>query len=339
MSRIQPSHKSRVQTTLESLKRKLDLDRSHNDSKREKGSLSHDHRLEDLEKSLKTPRLLSACEKGDLETVKRLFKQHNKLDLEYEDSYGRTALVYSSANGHLSVVRELLRKNANREHCCEGASPLYWAVSRGHTSVVNELLLYDANPDSTNEKGWTSLMNASYFGRTNIVKLLLTYGANVDIIRNDDGKSALHWACKNGRINIVKLLLQFGANPNLQDKNKKQTPLIYAIFGNYCNIVQILLSYATDPFIINIKSKSALDIAQEMSNEIENNNNENNNNNNNNKDAEGSSTLNKKKNKKFKKNKNLNKNEQDCDLVVLLQQAGRLYSGIQQIVNPSMFFL
>ena len=340
------SQKSSIQTTIESLKRRLDLDnKSKSSGKKSNKSRGGGrtaaggkgaHRLQDLELSLKTPRLLAACERGDLDTVKKLFRTHgSKLNLEHEDNYGRTALVYASANGHLLVVRELLRKNANREHCCEGASPLYWAVSRGHTNVVSELLLYDANADSTNEKGWTSLMNASYFGRTGIVKLLLTYGASVDMTRNDDGKSALHWACKNGRVEIVQLLLEFGANPNVQDKNKLQTPLMYAILGNHSKIAMLLLSYAADPFITNIKSKNALDIAQEMSDDNIGNDGT--------KDGmkkagdeeEGSgngSSKRKKRKRKFGKDSKNN----GCDLVVLMQQAGRLYSGIQKIVDPSL---
>lgn len=313
---------TKIQSTLQSLKRRLDLDKSKDDDRSNK---SGDLQLEDLENALKTSRLLLACENGDIDTVKKLFRQHGKMKLEFEDKYGRTALVYAAANGHLMVVRELLRKNANREHCCEGASPLYWAVSRGHANVVQELLIYDANPDSTNEKGWTPLMNASYFGRTAIVRLLLNYGSNVDITRIDDGKTALHWACKNGRKSIVALLLGFGANPNIQDKNKQQTPLMYAILGNYRTIAQLLLSYAADPFIANVKSKSALDLAQDMSSKDET--------------TKGTKDT---KHSKNKKKKNVNQNESDkdeteCDLVVLMQQAGRLYTGIQQVVNPSMF--
>jgi ankyrin repeat protein len=53
-------------------------------------------------------------------------------------------------------------------------------------------------------------MAASGGGRTEMVKLLLDKGANVEA-RSDDGTTALQLAVSNGNTEVVKLLREKGA--------------------------------------------------------------------------------------------------------------------------------
>ena len=57
---------------------------------------------------------------------------------------------------------------------------------------------------------WSALMIASHDGHTEVVKLLLDKGAQVNM-QGKDGGSALMIASQNGHTEVVKLLLDKGA--------------------------------------------------------------------------------------------------------------------------------
>ena len=64
--------------------------------------------------------------------------------------------------------------------------------------------------------GEIPLLEASRYGYINIVKLLLSSGANIDIT-NDSNQTALMHAAAYYQIDIVRLLLNRGANVNIKD--------------------------------------------------------------------------------------------------------------------------
>lgn len=56
-------------------------------------------------------------------------------------------------------------------------------------------------------------------GYANILDILLSNGANVDLIDKDSGQTALHYAISCGHVECVKILLKYGANPNISDSD------------------------------------------------------------------------------------------------------------------------
>ncbi|XP_078614471.1 death-associated protein kinase 1-like isoform X1 [Branchiostoma floridae x Branchiostoma japonicum] len=73
--------------------------------------------------------------------------------------------------------------------------------------------------------GWTALHMASANGDTEMVKLLVQLGANVEA-KDKNGWTALHWASRIGNTEVVKLLIQLGANVEAKDKDGTK-PLDY----------------------------------------------------------------------------------------------------------------
>ncbi len=115
---------------------------------------------------------------------------------------------------------------------------------RGYGTVIypdgRTVQLGDPVPD-----GETALMAASEKGYTEIVKLLLDYGAKVDL-QDVLGKTALYKASEKGHQEVVKLLLDKGANTNLPDVGKTSA-LSMAAWKRHLGIVELLLKKgATD---------------------------------------------------------------------------------------------
>jgi len=93
--------------------------------------------------------------------------------------------------------------------------------------------------NAVDEDGWTALIWACRWGRTSIVQTLLAAGTNLDI-QTTSGDTALIWASQSGRTDIVHLLIQSGAHLNLQTNNGN-TALIWAASCGWVDIVNILL--------------------------------------------------------------------------------------------------
>ena len=90
------------------------------------------------------------------------------------------------------------------------------AASSGHTEIVKLLLERGADVNITNHYSCTVLVSASNEGNAEIVKLLLAHGADVNI-RNRSNRTALMCAASSGHTEIVKLLLEHGADVNMKD--------------------------------------------------------------------------------------------------------------------------
>ena len=78
--------------------------------------------------------------------------------------------------------------------------PYYYAAARtGDEVVIREFLKAGFPVNLKNDKGYTALMIATYHGRANTVKALITLGADV-CARDNKGNSALMAAIFKGEI-------------------------------------------------------------------------------------------------------------------------------------------
>ena len=101
------------------------------------------------------------------------------------------------------------------------------------TAVAKQLLENGANANGFT-RGYTPLHTAAQSGNLEIAKLLLSYGATVDIMQRDARKTPLavaaqdynHGGGENKHYEVCKLLLEKGANPNVKID---QRPLIQTV--------------------------------------------------------------------------------------------------------------
>jgi len=110
----------------------------------------------------------------------------------------------------------------------------------GETEIVEDLLDKGANANSQNEDGVTALSYAADRGHEEIVKKLIIHGANVNA-RSDIGSTPLINASFMGHLRIVKLLIANGADVNIQS-NEGTTALMNAAAHGYKEIVEVLLA-------------------------------------------------------------------------------------------------
>ena len=76
---------------------------------------------------------------------------------------GVSPLLLASQEGHLGVVRLLIRAGAELDHAIGGYTALYLATQQGHTKVVKELLKAGASPNTRIQaNGLTPLHSACF---------------------------------------------------------------------------------------------------------------------------------------------------------------------------------
>lgn len=114
--------------------------------------------------------------------------------------------------GRLDEVRSLLDRGADvnsagpgTDQVPAGGTALMLAAARNQKDVVRLLLSKGANPNQADQGGGTALIYASWKGNLDIVKILIESGADVNATTRD-GRTSLTVARKEGHSEIVSLL-------------------------------------------------------------------------------------------------------------------------------------
>ena len=112
--------------------------------------------------------------------------------------------------------------------------------------------------DTQNENGYTPLMLAAYYNKTDIILYLLENKATINA--TSPYGTALMAAVFKGHKQAVLLLLQQGADPNIPDENKASALQMSALF-NHNDIAKYLLKYGADTNAKDFRGNKALDYA------------------------------------------------------------------------------
>ena len=153
-----------------------------------------------------------------------------------------TPLIIAARSGNMLCVQELLKLSDIEERgtvrvgsqIIEGCTSLWTAAANGHLEVVKILLKENADVDGRNLSNSTPMMAAAYDGRLDIVRCLVENGGDVNA-RNNSKKTSLMMASFNGHMNVITYLIKRGANLDYQDKEGK-TALQHAADRGYSEI-------------------------------------------------------------------------------------------------------
>lgn len=159
---------------------------------------------------------------------------------------GHTALMVAARNGSAAVVRILLAAKAHVDARMKGGmTALHQAAEAGNVEVIELLLAAGADISARNESVGTPL---HYAGRNpDVARCLLKHGCPVDAPGNEDslGMPALSSTVAFGNTEVIKLLLEAGANINAQDQ-RGETALMWAAQLGKTDVLKLLIQSHAD---------------------------------------------------------------------------------------------
>ncbi len=130
-------------------------------------------------------------------------------------------LAQAATVGNINDVMIFLQRDPQAIHRT-GANnmlPIHLAANNGHSEVIKLLLQAGADVNAPHEKVQaTPLQYAASAGRLDAVRVLLAANAKVNAVDNQ-GRTPLMWAASKGQVAAIQELLQHGADPNLQAQN------------------------------------------------------------------------------------------------------------------------
>ena len=208
---------------------------------------------------------IAAIQKGEIEIVKQYLKEDASLSETMTDqgisvlmlaAYMRNqamvevllehrkelTIFEAAATGQRDIFQYQINKDPKQlnEWSSDGFTLVGLASFFGKKEIVEMLLERKANPNipSNNDFKVMPLHSAAAVGQVEIAQLLLDYGAKINAVQMN-GVTPLHSAANNGDVNLVKLFLENGANKSLRMKDGK-LPIDLAEAKGFAEVVELL---------------------------------------------------------------------------------------------------
>jgi ankyrin repeat protein len=187
--------------------------------------------------------LTLAAEKGRL-TIARFLTAQPGIRLDQTRSDGYSALHIAIMQNKLNMVTWLLAVGArvNFAFPLDEITPLIRAASCGQLAMVKALLKRsDIELDTVDTEGHGALHWAAFNNKTEALECLLDAGADVNLVNQNDGSTALMWATREGHLPLVKLL---ATQPRIQldlADSSGYCALHEAVATEDCDMVECLL--------------------------------------------------------------------------------------------------
>jgi hypothetical protein len=192
--------------------------------------------------------LHSASFEGHLQVVRYLLR--HGVDVNFRDSGNDTSLLLASWKGHRDVVQCLLEHGADIDLLDQfHNTPLNLAALGGQVDAVRLLLDHNADVHSQDRLGRTPLHTVLGVGPRGdipqIVRLLLERGANPNS-RNTQHQTPLHTLLSSSsrdRLDVYRILVEHGADVDAEGGDGK-TPLQLSLERGYEEVTQLLSGYS-----------------------------------------------------------------------------------------------
>ena len=221
-----------------------------------------------------------AIENGDIDKVRELLK--NGTDVNSTNAEGWPALHLAVKANKPAIVKELLSNkkinmnptlpvdsvftDSDTKWYADGQTPLLLAAYYGYSDIVTMLLSYGADilaKDSIDDA--MAIHIASAKGYYRVVEAILESAAarnsKIDIVNVGDntGTTPLMWAAMNNQVTVISILIRYKASVNMQDDDG-WTPLHFAAASDSYRAVEILLNNGADANIADIDGKRAVNV-------------------------------------------------------------------------------
>lgn len=149
--------------------------------------------------------------------------------IDHKDDQGKTPLhLLSEFKGPCKDYIEMMLSSAEcfdvDVRNFDGMSPLHLASQRGNTDCVKVLLNAGAKPTSSNKLGVTPLHLActvpENFECARLILAKIKRKVQIDV-RDYEGRTPLHWACKEGHLDYVRMIVEKGGTVDACDDRGK----------------------------------------------------------------------------------------------------------------------
>lgn len=127
-----------------------------------------------------------------------------------------------------------------KQHLPTTPEGIFEAVETGNRAAIAIFIDAKVSTEIRNSRNWTPLMMAAFYGRDEIVDLLMQHDADVNA-SDLGGNSALHWAAFGGHTNCLKQLILHRAKISASN-NFGWTPLMQAVARNHPMVVSLLIA-------------------------------------------------------------------------------------------------
>ncbi|XP_011485323.1 E3 ubiquitin-protein ligase MIB1 isoform X1 [Oryzias latipes] len=182
--------------------------------------------------------------------LKKLFETQESGDINEE-------LVKAAANGDLAKVEDILKRpDVDVNGQCAGHTAMQAASQNGHVDVLKLLLKHNVDLEAEDKDGDRAVHHAAFGDEGSVIEVLQRGGADLNA-RNKRRQTPLHIAVNKGHLQVVKTLLDFGCHPSLQD-SEGDTPLHDAISKKRDDMLSVLLEAGADVTITNNNGFNAL---------------------------------------------------------------------------------
>ena len=131
---------------------------------------------------------------------------HHNCDLTWTDREGTSAVMVGVLVGEEAVLRQLLSIGCHPGlPTSNGCTPLWVAAQRGSAAMVQALCSNDGvDVDAPKEGGVSPCYIAAQKGNNDCVRLLVRYGASLDLATHD-GWLPSHIAAQNDHVQTISL--------------------------------------------------------------------------------------------------------------------------------------
>jgi len=218
----------------------------------------------------------AAAENDDAQAIRDLIRTH--VDVNAPGPDGTPALQWIVHRQDLGTARQLIEAGADVNKANRyGVLPLHLAIANDDAPMVHLLLAAHADANSADSTGESCLMMAAGIGDADIVRALLDRGAVADQRDPHYQQTALMFAARGGHTEVARLLLKHGVQVDAQTRTGEvpkfrspasnagskgagiirggwpergerdpipgaKTPLLYAARDGHLDTVQLLLS-------------------------------------------------------------------------------------------------
>uniref|UniRef100_A0A8D2JI66 [histone H3]-lysine(9) N-methyltransferase n=1 Tax=Varanus komodoensis TaxID=61221 RepID=A0A8D2JI66_VARKO len=206
--------------------------------------------------------LHAAAQKGFLEICHVLLQAGANINTV--DKLRRTPLMEAVANNHVELARYLVKRGGCVYTKDDGSTCLHHAAKNGNVEMVSLLLSTgQVDVNAQDSGGWTPIIWAAEHKHIEVIRMLLTRGADVTLTDNEEN-ICLHWASFTGSAEIAEVLLN--AQCDLHAVNfHGDTPLHIAARESYHECVLLFLSRGADTEVRNKEGDSPVDLTLENS--------------------------------------------------------------------------